>query len=66
MIKENPSLISKAFKGQLVIPDFDSFTKDITQIYERYQMVLNIINLVNKIIDAKIIDLESQLATFLN
>ena len=36
MIKENPSLISKAFKGQLVIPDFESFTKDITQIYERY------------------------------
>merc|ERR1719336_191137 len=35
MIKENPSLISKAFKGQLVIPDFESFTKDITQIYER-------------------------------
>ena len=66
MIKENPSLISKAFKGQLVIPDFDSFTKDITQIYERYQMILNITNLVNTILDVRIIDLESQLATFLN
>jgi hypothetical protein len=27
-------IIVKAFKGQLVIPEFDAFTKDIQEIFE--------------------------------
>lgn len=34
IIKQNVTLISKAFKGQLIIPDFASFTGDIAEIYE--------------------------------
>jgi len=35
LVKMNLSLISKAFKGQLVIPDFPSFTEDIVEIYKK-------------------------------
>jgi len=34
VIRQSKVLISKAFKGQLVIPEFDEFTKDIVDIYE--------------------------------
>ena len=33
--KQCTVLISKAFKGQLVVPEFTEFTEDITQIYEK-------------------------------
>ena len=36
VIKPSIVIIVKAFKGQLVIPEFDAFTKDITEVYERY------------------------------
>ena len=32
VIKQSTVLISKAFKGQLVIPEFSSFTQDITEV----------------------------------
>merc|ERR1719222_348131 len=35
VIKPSIVIIVKAFKGQLVIPEFDAFTKDITEVYER-------------------------------
>merc|ERR1711970_53066 len=35
VIKQCTVLISKAFKGQLVVPEFTEFTEDITQIYEK-------------------------------
>ena len=36
VIKQSTVLISKAFKGQLVIPDFSAFIEDIQDIFERY------------------------------
>ena len=32
VIKQSTVLISKAFKGQLVIPEFSFFTQDITEV----------------------------------
>ena len=35
VIKQSTVLISKAFKGQLVVPEFCTFTQDIVEIYEK-------------------------------
>ena len=35
VIKQSTVLISKAFKGQLVVPEFSTFTQDIVEIYEK-------------------------------
>ena len=35
VIKKCTVLISKAFKGQFVIPEFSAFTSDIHEIYEK-------------------------------
>ena len=35
LVKMNLHLISKAFKGQLIIPDFAAFTADIVKIYKK-------------------------------
>jgi len=35
VIKPSIVILVKAFKGQLVIPEFDAFTKDITDVYEK-------------------------------
>jgi len=35
VIKQSTVLISKAFKGQFVVPEFTAFTEDIVEIYEK-------------------------------
>jgi len=35
LIQQSKSLISKTFKGGLVIPEFPAFTEDMVQMYER-------------------------------
>jgi len=35
VIKQSTVLISKAFKGQFVIPEFNIFTQDIVEVYEK-------------------------------
>jgi len=35
VIKQSTVLISKAFKGQFVVPEFTEFTEDIVEIYEK-------------------------------
>ena len=40
VIKPSIVIIVKAFKGQLVIPEFDAFTKDITDVYEKWGLLL--------------------------
>ena len=35
MIKPSIVIIVKAFKGQLVIPEFEAFTKDIQEVFEK-------------------------------
>lgn len=35
VIKQSTVLISKAFKGQFVVPEFTIFTKDIVNVYEK-------------------------------
>ena len=36
VIKKCTVLISQAFKGQFVVPEFTEFTRDIVEIYDKY------------------------------
>lgn len=39
LIQKNSSLVEKALKGDLIIPDFDELTKEITKIYETTKVI---------------------------
>ena len=38
VIKDSIVIIDKTFKGQLVVPHFDDFTQDISDIYARLHL----------------------------
>ena len=39
VIKPSIVLIDKAFKGRLVVPDFDNFKKDVGDIFNRFWII---------------------------
>ena len=47
VIKPSIVLIDKAFKGRLVVPDFNSFKKDISELFSRFSKNQN--NIENRL-----------------
>ena len=39
VIKPSIVIIDKAFKGRLVVPDFDNFKKDVKDIFNRFCII---------------------------